>query len=129
MATWVGGWWEGRTTECAGSGDASGPGSVLARLGEEVELLGPRHDEARGPIHLIGHSYGGAVAFKIATCSPYARRVRSLTLIEPVLPTLLRDEPADRRLHDPFERLMQEVCEDMFDGLALEAVDKFTAFR
>ena len=56
------------------------------------------------------------------------RRVRSLTLIEPVLPTLLRDEPADRRLYDRFEHLMQEVCEDMFNGLAMEAIDKFTAF-
>jgi len=63
-----------------------------------------------------------------ATGSLYARRVRSLTLIEPVLPTLLRDEPADRRLHDRFEHLMQEVCEDMFNGLAMEAIDKFTAF-
>ena len=60
-----------------------------------------RHlDDATGPIHLIGHSYGGAIAFKIATASPFAHRIRSLTLIEPVLPTLLRESDADRRLHD-----------------------------
>ncbi len=105
-----------------------GPATLPTTLAQEVELLAPRLDEARGPIHLIGHSYGGAVAFKIATCSPYAHRVRSLTLIEPVLPTLLRDAPADRRLHDRFARIADDVCEDLFNGLAMEAIDKFTAF-
>lgn len=37
--------------------------------------------------HLVGHSYGGAVALKIALCQP--QRVLSLTLIEPVLFHLL----------------------------------------
>ncbi|WP_334398914.1 alpha/beta fold hydrolase [Bradyrhizobium sp. AZCC 2289] len=116
------------TPDIAGYGDHRGPATLPSTLAQEVELLAPRLDEAKGPIHLIGHSYGGAVAFKIATCSPYARRVRSLTLIEPVLPTLLRDVAADRRLHDRFEHLMQEVCEDLFNGLAMEAIDKFTSF-
>jgi pimeloyl-ACP methyl ester carboxylesterase len=114
--------------DLSGYGDDCGPATLPTSLAQEVEWLGPRLDEARGPIHLIGHSYGGAVAFKIATDSPYARRVRSLTLIEPVLPTLLRDEPADRRLCDRFARLMQEVCADMVDGLVMEAIDKFTSF-
>jgi pimeloyl-ACP methyl ester carboxylesterase len=114
--------------DLSGYGDDCGPSTLPTTLAQEVEWLAPRLDEARGPIHLIGHSYGGAVAFKIATDSPYARRVRSLTLIEPVLPTLLRDEPADRRLYDRFARLMQEVCADMVDGLAMEAIDKFTSF-
>jgi pimeloyl-ACP methyl ester carboxylesterase len=60
-------------------------------LAEEVSFLGDQLNEAVGPIHLVGHSYGGAIAFKIATDSPFAHRVCSLTLIEPVLPTLLRD--------------------------------------
>ncbi|SIO00844.1 Pimeloyl-ACP methyl ester carboxylesterase [Bradyrhizobium erythrophlei] len=128
LAIELGGRYQVITPDIAGYGDHRGPATLPTTLAQEVELLAPRLDEAKGPIHLIGHSYGGAVAFKIATCSPYARRVRSLTLIEPVLPTLLRDEPADRRLHDRFEHLMQEVCEDMFNGLAMEAIDKFTAF-
>lgn len=37
--------------------------------------------------HLVGHSYGGAVALKLALCQP--QRVLSLTLIEPVLFHLL----------------------------------------
>jgi pimeloyl-ACP methyl ester carboxylesterase len=128
LAIELGGRYQVITPDIAGYGDHRGPATLPTTLAQEVELLAPRLDEAKGPIHLIGHSYGGAVAFKIATCSPYARRVRSLTLIEPVLPTLLRDVAADRRLHDRFEHIMQEVCEDMFNGLAMEAIDKFTAF-
>jgi pimeloyl-ACP methyl ester carboxylesterase len=116
------------TPDLSGYGDSRGPATLPTTLAQEVELLAPRLDEAKGPIHLIGHSYGGAVAFKIATCSPYARRVRSLTLIEPVLPTLLRDEPADRRLYDRFARIATDVYEDLFNGLAMEAIDKFTSF-
>jgi pimeloyl-ACP methyl ester carboxylesterase len=116
------------TPDIAGYGDHRGPATLPSTLAQEVELLAARLDEARGPIHLIGHSYGGAVAFKIATCSPYARRVRSLTLIEPVLPTLLRESEADRRLYDRFARIGNDVYEDLFNGLAMEAIDKFTSF-
>ncbi len=100
--------------DLSGYGGNTGPAILPTTLAKEAELL--------------GHSYGGAVAFKIATCSPYAHRIRSLTLIEPVLPTLLRDEPADRRLHDRFVRIAHDVYEDLFNGLAMEAIDKFTAF-
>lgn len=47
------------------------------------------------PLHLVGHSYGGAVALQIALQQPH--RVLSLTLYEPVafgvLPALGPDEP------------------------------------
>jgi pimeloyl-ACP methyl ester carboxylesterase len=114
--------------DLSGYGGNTGPAMLPTTLAKEVELLGARLDEATGPIHLIGHSYGGAVAFKIATDSPFAKRIRSLTLIEPVLPTLLRDIAADRRLYDRFVRVAHEVCEDLFNGLAMEAIDRFTAF-
>ncbi len=116
------------TPDLSGYGDNRGPATLPTTLAQEVELLAPRLDEARGPIHLIGHSFGGAVAFKIATCSPYSHRVRSLTLFEPVLPTLLRDAPADRRLHDRFAHIGGDVYQDLFKGHAMEAIDKFTAF-
>ena len=97
-------------------------------LDGEIARLEPWLAKARGPIHLIGHSYGGAIAFRLATASPYALRIRSLTLIEPVLPTLLRDGSADGRLYDRFARIAQVVSQDIFDGAALEAVEAFTAF-
>ena len=97
-------------------------------LAQEVEFLSDRIGEAAGPIHLVGHSYGGAVAFKIATNSHFAKRVRSLTLIEPVLPTLLGTDEADRRLHDGFAIVAKEVSQELWEGSTLEAIDKFTEF-
>ena len=48
----------------------------------EIEKLGQ-------PVHLVGHSYGGAVAMKIAILRPDL--LVSLTVYEPVLFCLLRD--------------------------------------
>ena len=97
-------------------------------LAEEVRCLSGTLNDAEGPIHLVGHSYGGAIAFKIATCSPLAHRVRSLTLIEPVMPTLLCGSDADRRLHARFAQVARDVSEDLWNGSALEAIDKFIEF-
>ena len=65
------------------------------RLSDEVALVEPLLTALPSPVHLIGHSYGGAVALKLALAAP--ARIRSLTLIEPVLFTLLdpRRDPAD----------------------------------
>jgi pimeloyl-ACP methyl ester carboxylesterase len=97
-------------------------------MAEEVDLLSDRLGEAIGPIHLVGHSYGGALAFKIATDSPLASRVRSLTLIEPVLPTILMESESDRRLYEQFVCLAQAVCKDLWKGSSSEAVEKFLVF-
>ena len=97
-------------------------------LAEEVRCLRDQLNDAEGPIHLVGHSYGGAIAFKIATCSPFVHRVRSLTLIEPVLPTLLCGSDADRRLHERFAQVAREVSEDLWNGSSLEAIDRFIEF-
>jgi pimeloyl-ACP methyl ester carboxylesterase len=97
-------------------------------MAEEVDLLSDRLGEAMGPIHLVGHSYGGALAFKIATDSPLAGRVRSLTLIEPVLPTILMESDSDRRLYEQFVCLAQAVCKDLWKGSSSEAVEKFLVF-
>jgi pimeloyl-ACP methyl ester carboxylesterase len=114
--------------DISGYGDNPGPLILPTSLAEEVELLGDRLREANGPIHLVGHSYGGAVAFKIATDSPFVSRVRSLTLIEPALPTILLDNAKDRRLHERFVDVAHAVYEDLWNGSYLEAIDKFTAF-
>ena len=97
-------------------------------LAEEVRCLGGTLNDAEGPIRLVGHSYGGSIAFRIATASPFAHRVRSLTLIEPVLPTLLCGSDADRRLYQRFAQVAREVSEDLWNGSVLEAIDRFIEF-
>ena len=79
-------------------------------LEDEVELLAPVLDSIPGPFHLVGHSYGGAVAFRLAMVHP--DRVRSLVAYEPVLFNLLfqlRDFEAAREIwsvhEDVFSRL------------------------
>jgi pimeloyl-ACP methyl ester carboxylesterase len=112
------------------SGYGSQRGSIILpmTLAEEVALLSDRINQAEGPLHLVGHSYGGAIAFKIATQSSFAGRVRSLTLIEPVLPTLLRENGADRRLHGRFALFARDILLDLWNGLSMEAIDKFISF-
>jgi pimeloyl-ACP methyl ester carboxylesterase len=114
--------------DIAGYGDNAGPLELPTTLSEELDLLGTRLRKAAGPIHVVGHSYGGALAFKIATDSPLASRVRSLTLIEPVLPTILWESGADRPLYEHFVRLAHAVYEDLWNGLPSRAIDKFLVF-
>lgn len=61
-------------------------------LDEEAAAIGEAHAGA-APFHLVGHSYGGAVALKFALCFP--ERLRSLTLIEPSCFHVLRTAPGD----------------------------------
>jgi pimeloyl-ACP methyl ester carboxylesterase len=116
------------TPDISGYGNNPGSFNLPTTLAEEVDLLGKLIDDATGPIHLVGHSYGGAVAFKIATDSPLAGRIRSLTLIEPVLPTILMENGADRRLYEHFVRVAHAVYQDLWNGLSWEAIEKFQEF-
>jgi pimeloyl-ACP methyl ester carboxylesterase len=64
-------------------------------LADEVALLEPVFEAAGEAFHLVGHSYGGAVAVRAALT--YPGRFRSLVLIEPVLFGLLLAEEAEQQ--------------------------------
>jgi pimeloyl-ACP methyl ester carboxylesterase len=59
-------------------------------IDDQVTLLEPLFERAGERFHLVGHSYGGAIALKAAL--KYGPRVRSLVLYEPVLFALLMRE-------------------------------------
>lgn len=76
--------------------DLFGYGGALPRpqpaasiLQDEMDLLGALLSQIDGPVHVIGHSYGGAVALELALLHP--KRIAALALYEPVLFGVLRD--------------------------------------
>jgi len=65
------------------------PGTRQFSLSQEAALIDAVLPSDGHPVHLVGHSYGGAVALRFAMQQPH--RVRSLVLIEPVAFHLLWD--------------------------------------
>jgi pimeloyl-ACP methyl ester carboxylesterase len=68
------------------------PGERPMWIDDQIELLAPALEHAGEGFHLVGHSYGGAIALKAALS--LRPRLLSLTLYEPVLfSVLLNDAP------------------------------------
>ncbi|KQT08114.1 alpha/beta fold hydrolase [Ramlibacter sp. Leaf400] len=79
-------WGSGRTAEW--------PSDRVIRLDDEVDLVEPLLLEGAAPVHLVGHSYGGAVALKAAL--RHRERIGRVALYEPTLFALVeRETPAD----------------------------------
>jgi len=70
-----------------GYGESEAP-SREPSLPDEVAIVEAMAERAGGPVDLVGHSYGGALALRFTLDRPEV--VRSLTLIEPVAFHLLR---------------------------------------
>lgn len=101
--------WAWHTPDFFGHGGRPGwPELMPSRLAVEANgvLAGLPFREDEG-FHVVGHSYGGAVALQLALQAP--RRVLSLTLYEPVafglLPALGPDEPEWVEVLDAAARL------------------------
>jgi len=86
------------TPDLAGYGGSNPwPGTGTASLGDEANFVFSLIRHFGEPVHLVGHSFGAAVALKIAMMRP--GWLRSLTIIEPALFHILRDGNAgDQRL-------------------------------
>lgn len=115
--------WQWHTPDLFGHGDRPGwPELMPSQLSVEANgvLAGLPLRPEQG-FHLVGHSYGGAVALQIALQQP--RRVLSLTLYEPVafgvLPALGPNEPE-----------WEEICDVAATaGAALDRSDALAAAR
>lgn len=75
------------------------PDGAPFALGQDLALLERLLDEAGAPVHLVGHSYGGLLALKLALARPGA--VRSLALYEPVAFGVLAPEERGELLSLP----------------------------
>lgn len=83
-------------------------------LSAEAEMILQRLRAFGRPVHLVGHSYGGALALRVALTRP--DMVKSLTLFEPAIFHLLRDgHPVERQMFAHIAGLAQEI------GLAASA--------
>jgi pimeloyl-ACP methyl ester carboxylesterase len=94
------------------------------RLETEVGRILPLILSSRGPVDVVAHSFGAAVAVKLALTHPY--KVRSLTLYEPVLFGLLSDDDLEAR--DEIAVVSARVGGALSDGDTDSAARHFVDF-
>lgn len=95
-------------------------------LEAEARRLGPLLFGATGPVHLVGHSYGGAVALQMALRWP--ARIRTLTLFEPVRFALLLGSVEHARMGRAIAEAGQRICSHTASGRLKEAATLFVDY-
>jgi len=105
------------------TGDWHGRRSLT--LADEAEIVAAMIARADGPIHLVGHSYGGAVALRFAFERPDL--LRSLALIEPVAFHLLRHRGCSEHPHCSEHDLLSRV-RDIAETVAGDSVRGMACF-
>lgn len=93
----------------------------------ETAVVAALMEMAPGPIHLVGHSYGGLVALAVArtVAAKAPDRLVSLTLIEPALFPMLPRDGADGRA---LWRLAGRTVRDVRAGRAARAARRFIGY-
>ncbi|TFL16343.1 alpha/beta fold hydrolase [Jannaschia formosa] len=94
-------------------------------MDREVAAVAAVADTLSGPLHVVGHSYGGCVAMAFA--APRPDTVRSLTLIEPVRFDLLRGGPDVALLHE-IEGLASDHVRAVSDDRLQDAASAFADY-
>jgi pimeloyl-ACP methyl ester carboxylesterase len=98
-------------------------GDILAADAEDIVSLARGH---RGPVHLVGHSWGGAVALAAARRDP--ARFESVAVYEPVLFRLLRDLGVRNALGARIASLGRTLAADLRAQRARRAAGRFVDF-
>jgi pimeloyl-ACP methyl ester carboxylesterase len=103
------------------------PGQAAMTLADEVARIEALLAQHPGPLHLVGHSYGGAVALRLALQAK--GRVRSLTLIEPVaFHLLLGGSALERALYAEIAGLARRVATALCSGAYWSAMAAFVDY-
>lgn len=97
------------------------------KLGQDDELgvVEALMERARRPVHLVGHSYGGAIALRAAV--RFRPLIASLTLIEPVAFHLLR-RAQDQRGWNEIAALAERHMALVQEGRDATAADAFLSY-
>jgi pimeloyl-ACP methyl ester carboxylesterase len=94
---------------CGYGGTAPWPGDGEISLAAEAQVIGALIERLDQPVHLVGHSFGGAVALRLAQDHP--ELIKSLVLIEPVAFHLLRAGDAiDAQAFEEISRVAEGVA-------------------
>lgn len=103
------------------------PGHSPMKLCDEAAVVWALIRRLGRPVHLVGHSYGGAAALIAALHA--SRDIRSLTLIEPVAFHLLRGgDRQDRILFQEAMALADGIDRGLATGGAWVALERFVDF-
>jgi pimeloyl-ACP methyl ester carboxylesterase len=95
-------------------------------LDDEASQIEPLIAAEPGGVHLVGHSYGGAVALHLALRNP--GRVKSVALYEPVLFNLLHEDAASRAAAVEIASVRIAVRRAVYSGQAAHAARVFTDY-
>ncbi len=116
------------TYDRRGHGASTGPLRQQPVRDDAEDLAGLLEAIDLHPVHVVGHSYGGAVAFRLARERP--EMVRSLAVHEPPFAGLLEADPATAeeaaRLLSEVRRLQERVRAGDAESAARGLVDAFS---
>jgi pimeloyl-ACP methyl ester carboxylesterase len=94
---------------------------------DEAALVMDIIDEQERPVHLVGHSYGGAIALRVASERP--DRIASLTLYEPMALHLLKAAgPAGQAALDEITAVARALDHAVLCGAYWAAAERFVDY-
>jgi pimeloyl-ACP methyl ester carboxylesterase len=103
------------------------PGASPFSLGSEAALVAALIDHFGKPMHVVGHSYGGAVALQLARRHP--KLVKSLTVIEPVaFHLLLSGNDMDAAAYRQISEVASTIARAVNCGNYADAMRRFVNY-
>jgi pimeloyl-ACP methyl ester carboxylesterase len=104
-------------------GTPAWPGDPVDIVAADAARIGRLVAGAEGAVHLVGHSYGGAIALRVALARP--ERVASVVVYEPVPMRVLFDFSPKQRAAAEVAEVADEIRRAMNGGSFERAAERF----